>query len=308
MIEIRIGHLSTAYHTSLVLMGKREWEVDAGLALKWELYPTGPRIIEAMMAGDLDLGYVGLPPVIVGIDKDARLKCVAGGHVEGTVLIAGLKYRSLEELDYKTRAALKQFEGRCIGSPSRGSIHDVVIRDLLKREGLAGKVAVKNYPWADLLVNALEEGEVDAAIGTPSLAAVAMEGSVGRIIFSPSQLWPFNPSYGIVAREEFITEVPKAIESFLRIHRKASILIREHPQRASGIISKVIGVVDEEFVLTVLGISQRYCTGLPREFIEATMAFAKTLRDLGYIKRHLREEDIFDRSFIKRVHPEAHHY
>jgi NitT/TauT family transport system substrate-binding protein len=306
MNEIRIGHLSTAYHTSMVLLGRREWERDAELALRWELYPTGPRIIDAMGMGDLDMGYVGLPPAIVGIDKGVRLKCVAGGHVEGTVIIAGMKCRSLERLGYKTRATLEQFN--CIGSPSKGSIHDVIIRDLLKKEGLAQRVTVKNYPWADLLVNALENGEIDAAIGTPSLAAVAIQAGFGRIIFQPKELWPFNPSYGIMAREEIIEESPWLIESFLRIHRKASILIREHPQRAIEIISKVIGVVDEEFVFTARDISPRYCTSIPPEFIEATMAFVKALRALRYIKNPLREEDIFDRSFIERVHPEAHHY
>ena len=303
---IRIGHLSTAYHTSMVLMGMQKWVRDAKLELRWELYSTGPRIIKALGRGDLDMGYVGLPPAIVGIDKGARLKCVAGGHVEGTVIIAGMKYRSLEEQDYKTRATLEQFN--CIGSPSRGSIHDVIIRDLLKKEGLSQRVAVKNYPWADLLVNALEKGEIDAAIGTPSLTAVVIQGGVGRIIFQPKELWPFNPSYGIVVKEEIIKEFPRTIESFLRTHRKASAFIRKHPQGAAEIISKVIGVVDEEFVLTALGISPRYCTSLPPEFIDATMAFVKMLRALRYIKKPLRGEDIFDRSFIERVHPETHHY
>lgn len=305
-MKLSIGHLSTAYHTSLVLIGKKEWGKNAGLDLNWELYPTGPKIIEALGRGELDLGYVGLPPAIIGVAEGAELKCVAGGHVEGTVMVAGVEHRSLVEMRYDTKKTLEQFN--VVGSPSKGSIHDVIIRALLKKEGLTGRVAVKNYPWADLLLEALETGEIDAALGTPALAVVAEQGRIGRMIFKPKELWPFNPSYGIVVREGFLDEFQKSVEGFLHLHRKASALIRGDPYKAARIISEVIGVVDEDFVLRVLGVSPRYCTSLPDEYAGATMAFVKAMMDLEYTRNPLREEDIFDRSLIEKLHPEAHHY
>ena len=85
--KIRIGHLSTMYHTAFLLRGTDLLERQ-GLAATWALFPSGPDIINAMQNGTIDLGYIGLPPVIIGIDRGLSLACIAGGHVEGTVMIS----------------------------------------------------------------------------------------------------------------------------------------------------------------------------------------------------------------------------
>ena len=56
------------YHTAFLLRGTDLLDRQ-GLAATWRLFPSGPDIISAMQRGDLDLGYIGLPPVIIGIDK-----------------------------------------------------------------------------------------------------------------------------------------------------------------------------------------------------------------------------------------------
>jgi len=306
MNEIKVGHLSTAYHTSIVLIGKPDWVEETGLVLNWKLYPTGPRIIDAMSRGKLDIGYVGLPPAIIGIGKGAKIKCVAGGHIEGTTIIARETFSSYEELNCNMKNTLDQID--CIGSPSKGSIHDIIIRELLKKHDLSDKVEIKNYSWADLLINAMEDEEIDAAIGTPPLAIVALENNIGKIILSPAQLWPFNPSYGIVVKEEIITESPWIIEKFINLHRRGSRFIRNRPREAARIISKVIDVINYKFALSSLELSPRYCTSLSTEFIKETMNFEKTLRSLGYNNKNLTEDDIFYRDIICKIHPEEHHY
>ena len=82
-----------------------------------------------MQNGTLDLGYIGLPPVIIGIDRGLSLACIAGGHVEGTVMIAGAGIRTLGECPDMT-AFLSQFSGTAIGTPPKGSIHDVIVNEL----------------------------------------------------------------------------------------------------------------------------------------------------------------------------------
>ena len=70
------------------------------------------------------------------------------------------------------KAFLSQFSGKAIGTPPRGSIHDVIVNELLREHGIAD-VTVKNYPWADFLSDALQSGEIAAAAGTPALAVTA---------------------------------------------------------------------------------------------------------------------------------------
>lgn len=302
-MSLRIGHLSTTYHTALIIYGAG-WGGETGI--KWRLYPTGPAMIKALAKGDISAAYIGLPPAMIGISKGMRIRCVAGGHVEGTLLLGRKEHYTTD--DRSLGQVLAQFRGGVIGVPAAGSIHDVIIRDLLRQKALEKKVEVRNYPWSDQIVEALEDGDIDGAAGTPSMAGVVLEGGIGRILIPPGKLWPFNPSYGIVVREELIKERPGQVIDFLRLHRKASHLLRESPREAAKIVARVLGVVDENFVLRVCSISPRYCTSLPRGYIKTAMAFVPVLRRLGYISRILREEEVFYTRFIEEIHPEEPHY
>jgi hypothetical protein len=109
MEELSIGYLSTLYHTSFILRGSKQ----PGIKASWKLFPNGPAMMEAFEQGQLDLGYIGLPPAMIGITRGLKVRCVAGGHVEGTVLIGSQSFQVKE----KASDALAQFKGKTIGTP-----------------------------------------------------------------------------------------------------------------------------------------------------------------------------------------------
>ncbi len=300
---IKIGHLSTVYHTSFILMGT-DWLDKEGIHANWKLFASGPDIVKAFANKEIDMGYIGLPPAIIGIDHGIPIICVAGGHVEGTVLIAQKEYSTFDDQkNFKT--VLSQFEGKIIGSPPKGSIHDCIIRNALEEAGL--DVKVKNYAWTDFVLEALADREIDAAVGTPSLAVAAARACGAKIIVAPHSLWPDNPSYGIVIRKELM-RYPGVVSGFLEAHEKASDLIRTRATDAAKIVAELTGIVDEDFVLDAYRVSPKYCAALSSGFVEATLAFVPVLRRLGYISRSLSEKDIFERGFIDQVHKETPHY
>jgi NitT/TauT family transport system substrate-binding protein len=293
------------YHTSHLLKRQRAVEDSLSLVTEWKLFGTGPAMVEAFKAASIDLGYIGLPPAMIGIAKGIPLRCIGGGHVEGTIMIARNNYASFENLG-GVEPVLQQFIGKKIGSPSKGSIHDVIIRFLLKELQVTG-VAVLNFPWADLIPAAIAEGEIDGAVGTPPLAVLANKFYGHSVVICPSYLWKFNPSYGIVVREEMFAE-SKLLEDYLELHEKACNLIREKPQEAAGILEQEVKVVDSSFIVKTFAVSPKYCASLPEEYIEATLAFIPVLKQMGYIEYKLTKDEVFDLTYIQKVHPEPHHY
>ncbi len=271
--------------------------------MKWSLFATGPAMKDAFASGDIDVGYIGLPPVMIGIENDLKVKCVGGGHIEGTVMVAPDNYKTFKELG-GTKAALEQFEGEAVGTPSKGCIHDVIIREMTKNLD----IEVKNFSWADFIPDAIEEGEIAAGVGTPSLATVTSRRFASNIVIPPYKLWPYNPSYGIVVREELIHESPEFIIDFLKAHEEACNLVRLYPEQAADIALKEVQVVDKNFVLDTYNVSPKYCASIPQEYIESTLKFIPVLQNLGYMNQNLKQEDIFDLKFIKKVHPEDPHY
>jgi NitT/TauT family transport system substrate-binding protein len=304
---LRIGHLSTFYHTAILLMARKDLAAGIGADVEWRLFGTGPAIMHAFSRGELDLAYIGLPPAIIGISAGTPVACVAGGHMEGTVAVGAVRRKGISELG-SPGEVLRQFQGERVGVPGKGSIHDVILRDLLDKEGIAQAVEVVNFPWADLVTEAMARGDVSAAMGTPALAVAVMRFAGGKILIPPSRLWPDNPSYGIVVDRDLLAEKRQIVERFLALHEEALTRLRADPREAAEVIARHVGVIDADFVLDTLKISPRYCAQLTDRYLASTMRFVGTMHRLGYLEREMREEEIFDRSLIRTVHPGADHY
>ncbi|MDA8077628.1 MAG: ABC transporter substrate-binding protein [Nitrospiraceae bacterium] len=307
MEALRIGHLSTFYHTAVLLMADPHLSGRLGVPVRWQLFGTGPAIVEAFEKNELDLAYIGLPPAIIGMARGIQITCIAGGHMEGTVLCGGRNLAAFPEID-RIEDIFGQFAGHAIGVPGNGSIHDVILRDYLERFSLAGTVRVINYPWADLVLEAVVKKEVAAAIGTPALAVSVQRYADGKVLFPPSRTYPHNPSYGILANRDLLEKEQHLTEAFLMLHEEATALLRDQPAEAARIISSYVGFVDEAFVLDTLMVSPRYCAQLSDDYVACAMDFVGILGRLGYIEREPGEDEIFDRTLIRRTHPGKDHY
>ncbi|MBY8984258.1 MAG: ABC transporter substrate-binding protein [Candidatus Lokiarchaeota archaeon] len=308
--ELNIGHLSTAYHTNWILIGNRDLEKDLNLKVNWSLFGTGPLMVEAFKQGKLDIGYMGLPPAIIGIDNGVPIKCVAGGHVEGTIMIGKKNHKSITELNDDIYETLVQFKGHTIGTPSVGSIHDAILNYYLEEYNLKDDIKVKNYKQAEFIAIDMEKGILEGGVGTPALAVFAKTILKSHLIIPAKYLLANNPSYGIFFHENLIENFPEVVLTFLHHHKKASYMLRESQEKAAVIIAKTFSILNnnKQYVKSVLEISPKYCIALSEGYLKSTEGFINTMFKLGYIKEKLPNDKIYNFKFVKEVHPEAHHY
>lgn len=304
---LRIGYLSTFYHTSILLMAQGNLDRLLELPVKWQLYGTGPAIIEAFERDEIDMAYIGLPPVIIGIDRGIKIRCVAGGHIEGTVLASRQNMKAYPEIK-DLKDIMVQSSGHRIGVPGKGSIHDVIMTELLDRFKLKERIKIINFKWADQALEAFIKGDVIAVAGTPALAIAVKRYGKGKVLYPPSLLWPNNPSYGIVVSLRFLNNSRTVIERFLTIHEDATAMLRNRPEETSEVISRFVGIIDRDFVLETIMLSPRYCGQLTEGYINATMGFVKAMKRLGYINKNIERDDIFETGIIRAIHDSEDHY
>ncbi len=289
-------------------MGNKDFNNDFNLEIRWKLFGTGPAMVKAFQNKKLDIGYMGLPPAIIGIDKGAPIKCVAGGHIEGTIMLASKTHKTMAYLNNNLSEVFSQFKGHTIGVPSKGSIHDVILNFYLKKYSLLDDVEVIHYKQAEFIATDMQKGILEGGVGTPALAVFASTIFDSHLIIPPEVLWKDNPSYGIFFHKDIIDKEPEIVLKFLNYNKAASLMLRESPTRAAEIISTTFEILTKDYVSAVLEISPKYCIALSEGYVRSTMEFVKTLKDLGYIKKELRISDIFDFKFIQEVHPESEHY
>lgn len=301
-MKLRIGHFSTIYHTALTLMSDSRLE-QGGIEASFRIFGGGPQIVGAMGRDEIDIGYIGLPPAMIGMVSGIRIKCVAGGHMEGTVLSLCSRITPPEPSDSEAMV-IRRLKGLRIGSPPKGCIHDIILRHMLKIHEV--KAEILNYPWADFIPLAMERGEIDAAIGTPALAVYLKRNLGARIALPPSKIWPHNPSYGIIVREDLLGS--EALRTFLALHEEACNELIRTPVRAAETASQILGFINPDFALAVIRLSPRYCAALPQRFIRSTMRFVKPMVEMGYLPRPLDEKEIFHTGIIEDLHREPDHY
>jgi NitT/TauT family transport system substrate-binding protein len=306
-MRIRIGHLSTFYHTAILLMADETTGHRLGAEVEWRLLGTGPAIVDAFARGQLDLAYIGLPPAIIGIARGVGITCVAGGHMEGTVMVGKSDDRGFPEA-HDLGEILGQFTGRKIGVPGKGSIHDVILADSLAKHHLSETIEVRNFAWADMVTEALASGEVAAACGTPALAVAARHYAGCRVLCPPSRLWPQNPSYGILARREFAHREKSLLKAFLSLHEEATRTLRTDPATSAEIISAYVGFIEPDFIRETLALSPRYCAQLSAGYMDSSMEFVRVLLRLGYIQREPERGEVFDPTLISEIHGPGDHY
>jgi NitT/TauT family transport system substrate-binding protein len=227
--------------------------------------------------------------------------------VEGTVMAGKAQWTGFPETE-DLGMILRQFRGRRIGVPGKGSIHDVILFDCIERFGFAREIEIINYPWADLVTEAVVKDDISAAMGTPALAVAIKRFAGGRVLCPPSRLWPYNPSYGIVVDTGYLTRETTTVEKFLSLHEEATEFIRRHPDEAALSIADYVGIVDKHFVLDTLMLSPKYCAQLTEGYLSSTMKFVTVLKKLGYIKSDISQEKIFSPQLIARIHPGQDHY
>ncbi|MBM4309808.1 MAG: ABC transporter substrate-binding protein [Deltaproteobacteria bacterium] len=305
MKQLRIGYLSTMHHSSHILKGLRWLETGPGIGTQWHLFGTGPAMVEAFAAGALDIGYIGLPPMMIAVGRGIPLVCIAGGHCEGTVMTGAADMQALSDCA-GPRCVLQQFSGLKLGVPSQGSIHDSILRHMLEQNAL-GADCVVNYPWADLIAEDVRQGALAGAVGTPPLAVMCCTWYGHKILLPPASLWPFNPSCGIAVHRRMLNEAA-LLHDFLRLHEQACNMIRLEPGRAAVVVSGELKAVDAAFIEEVFAVSPRYCASLPPEYIEATMKFVPVLQTMGRLKEALSTDQVFNATFIKKIHPDPAHY
>jgi NitT/TauT family transport system substrate-binding protein len=132
---LRLGHFPHVTHAQALVArglerrGDRRFAEAFGGPVAWYVFPGGPSAMEAVLAGALDVTYVGPNPAINAYlrSEGAEVRVVAGAARGG----AGLVVRRGSGL--RTPA---DFRGRRLATPQLGNTQDVACRAWLADGGL----------------------------------------------------------------------------------------------------------------------------------------------------------------------------
>jgi ABC-type nitrate/sulfonate/bicarbonate transport system substrate-binding protein len=86
---VKVGWMPTDHHAPAFIASTKKFFEDRNIKVEFVKFTAGPQIMTQVVAGTLDIGMAGVPPVLSAIDNDATIKIVGAVHTNGT----GLFYR-----------------------------------------------------------------------------------------------------------------------------------------------------------------------------------------------------------------------
>jgi NitT/TauT family transport system substrate-binding protein len=220
--SVRIGYLPNLTHAQAVAGAQRGDFARAleGVPVEFRTFNAGPALMEALLAGEIDLAYVGPSPAVNAHVKSGgeEVRVVAGAAANGASLVA---LPGVED-PAKLRVA----------APQNGSTQDVAARFFLR------DATIVNADNADILTLLLKR-EIDAAWVPEPWASRLVAEAGGTILFEEKDRWPARrfASTLVVARRAFHEANRDLMKRFLAAHDALTSWLNENPDEAASVVN-----------------------------------------------------------------------
>ena len=298
--QINIACFPNITHAqALVLKGQRTLEEAFGddVNINWITFNAGPSQIEALFAGEVDIGYIGPVPAVNGyVQSGGDLQIIAGASNGGSVLVAR------NDSDIRSAAGL---DGKTVAIPQFGNTQHLSLLMLLTASGLkpstqGGSVNVVQSSNADI-ANLMERGNIDAALVPEPWGSILELNRDGRVVLEFDEVDPNGiPSTAVViVRKDFYKNHPDAVARFIEAHKEATVYINENIESAMGIVNaQIMEITQQPIEPEVLSSAFRRLEISYEIPLSSIMDFAKTGVDENLIAK-LPDSNLTNDTYIK---------
>lgn len=297
--KVTIGYFANLTHAQAVL-GVASGDFAKAVApskLEAKLFNAGPSLVEALFAGEIDIGYVGPGPALSAFQRSAGkgIRVIAGAAANGVVIVArkGSGINGLADL-----------AGKRLATPQLGNSQDISARHylsaVLKEPTLANVVPVDNAEQVAMF----SRGDLDAAWVPEPWGQRLVSETGATLVAEEKDLWPSREFLLtlVVTTPEFLAKRPEVIEAVLKAHRAWTRRLAEEPDAHSAELG------DALFTLTgkrlppgVLPAAIKRVRFVDDPGMDTLRTFAMWKHDLGFDREEVDLNGLVDTTALKRA-------
>lgn len=240
---IRIGHFPNvthvqglvAHHLTRTGHGWFEERLGKDAKIEWYVYNAGPSAIEAILAGSIDLTYVGPNPALNAYTKSngEEIRIMAGAAAGGAALVV------------QPDAGLKQptdFRGKTIATPQLGNTQDIACRAWLANGGLkitqtGGDAFIVPTPNPDQ-ISLFQQRKLDAVWTVEPWVSRLEREAGGQVLLEQSK----ESVTVLVSGVKFVKAKSELVRKFVQAHRELTEWILAHPEEAKKMVLEELSV------------------------------------------------------------------
>ena len=238
--KIRVAYVSPSVSLSLPWMAR-----ETGILAKYDLVAevlliTGsPRLVQSLIAGDVDLAFAGITAITRARVRGADVAILgASANVSSQKLMVGrnAKIRRLEDL-----------KGAIIGVSQYGSEADTFTRNSLALAGLKPDkdVTILQLGGHPQVAAAMVAGKLDVG-ALAGLAALTAEKAGARLLASAAELKILSPSGTFAATRGFIQRRRSVVDRLMRSFVEVIHYLKTNRAGSIALLQKYFGGLSAE--------------------------------------------------------------
>jgi NitT/TauT family transport system substrate-binding protein len=181
-----------------------------------------------------------------------------------------------------------------------GSIQDTILKDWLKKNNLTPDkdVFIKGMAPGDA-ITAITAGKVDGIfLPTPSPSTVVNQGK-GKIVVHSGDMYPNHTCCVLVVSGKLIREHPEIVRQIIKTNDKAVAYNKQNLDDAAAIYATKTGANLTDVKSSLSEWDGSWASD-PNVIVNPVLDYATIQYNLGYIKKPLTKDDIFDLTFYKK--------
>ncbi len=291
-VTVRIGYQPTS---SAILLGKSKGFYEKAFAplnavVEYDLFLSGPLIIEAAAGKRVDLMGVGNMPPLIGKSGGVDVKVIAKAAFNPATNAVLVKPNS-------PIASVQDLKGKRVAVQVGSSVH-YFLQQVLEASGLELKdVQLVNLPGPDQ-GPALESGSVDAIVLWMPYRTQLEQAGKARVLVDSSNSSGNLSLY--MTRGAFGQAHPRLVEAFLTATKESNDYLRKHHQEALKLLAS-----NSQFSKKVMADSLKgydWSMSIGDGDIAAMGDIKNFLLKNGILRHDFKIADLFDRHYLTEAH------
>jgi NitT/TauT family transport system substrate-binding protein len=286
---LKATHGTGFCNLGIFLVKERNLARADGATIDFVVTPTNADIVTLFGAGQVDLSLLPYTQFMTLRDAGAPVTIVAGGGIQGCVIVA--------QPGITTAAALR---GKTLGTFQADTL-EMLPYDYLKKAGMSFKdVKVRYFGTSPELAQAFINGSVDCMCHIEPYATQALNGRPGAVKLSDGTD-VYGPGYTdcvLAVRNDLITQNPKAVKAVIKGMMVAQ---QQAEQDRAAAVAATVGTYFKTSLPDALDASTKQPNVVDqRTKAQFMLDRGAGLKDLGYLKR-LPDQSMFDWSLLQQV-------
>ncbi|HBF35716.1 MAG TPA: ABC transporter substrate-binding protein [Firmicutes bacterium] len=275
MPEIKIAGQFGLVYAPLMIADKLQIFEKNGLKPVWKEYGSGAAVREALISGEADVGFMGIPPFLIGWDKGCPWKVAMGFVVVPVGLVTNNpRIKSLKDFKPSDKIAV----------PSPGSVQHILLAMAAEKELGSPNALDTNImamPHPDAVAALISKKGLAAHFTTPPYLFEELNQPGFHLVSSDKSIFgrPFSFNVG-VASKKFHDEKPLEYLGFVKAINNSFAWLNGNMPAAATILAPEFKLTPQKTLQYLKWPGMDYTT---RAY--GLMEFAYFMKRAGFLKK-----------------------